>query len=157
MKYEFCEYYNKRQKLDNIIESIVLEANNNPEFLEILQEAGFFGNLMNAGKQMWQGIKGGAQAAYSQMTGPATQFQNSISALEKALAQIQKDPNWSKSATTGSPSIKSMPLMNWLQETIQELKNQQGQFANKQMAPPQTTAAQPAAGATYDPAATKFS
>jgi hypothetical protein len=156
MKYEFSEYYTKRQKFDSVIESIVLEAKNNPDLLEVLEEAGFWGNMVNAGKEMWKGLKGGAQAAYSQMTGPATQFQNSIAALEKALVQIQKDPNWSQSATTGSSSIKSMPLLNWLKETIQELKNQQPQFANKQMAQPQTAAAQPAAGAAYDPAATKF-
>lgn len=133
MKTNFIEYYNKREKLNSIFESVILEAQNNPEFLKVLEEAGFWGNLVNAGKQMWQGVRQGAQAAYSQMTGPATQFSNSISALEKAFAQIQKDPNWSKSTTTGSPSIKAMPLSRWLQEIIQELKNQQSQFANKQM------------------------
>ncbi len=157
MRTNFSAYYEKRQKFENLIESIVLEAQNNPELLKVLEEAGFWGNLVNAGKQMWQGVKQGAQAAYSQMTGPATQYANAVSALEKAFAQIQKDPNWSQSATTGSSSIKSMPLANWLKETIQELKNQQTQFANKQMPGNiQTQASQPSPGATFDPSATKF-
>lgn len=157
MKTNFSAYYEKRQKFENLIESVVLEAQNNSELLKALEEAGFWGNLVNAGKQMWQGVKQGAQAAYSQMTGPATQYANAVSALEKAFAQLQKDPNWSQSATTGSASIKSMPLVNWLKETIQELKNQQSQFANKQMPeniPTQST--QPDPSATFDPKATKF-
>lgn len=156
MKTNFSEYYSKRQRFDVIIESVVLEAKNNSEFSKILDEAGFWGNLVNAGKEMWKGVTSGVKGAYSQMTGPATQYSNAISALEKAFAQIQKDPNWNQSATTGSPSIKSMPLVNWLKETIQELKNQQSQFANKQVAGIQTQAAQPAPGATFDPGATKF-
>lgn len=157
MKYNFIEYYEKRQKVDVIFESIIEEANNNPEFLEVLEEAGFWGNLVNAGKQMLQGVKQGAQAAYSQMTGPATQFQNSISSLQKALVQIEKDPNWSKSATTGSPTMKAMPLAGWLRETIKELENQQSQFANKQMpGNVQTQAASPMPGVKLDKKATKF-
>jgi hypothetical protein len=156
MKTDFIEYYNKRNKIDSILESVNFEAQNNPELLEVLEEAGFFKNLWNAGKELFKGAKSGVVAAHSQMTGPATQFGNSVAALEKALVQIQKDPNWSQSATTGSSSIKSMPLVKWLQETIQELKNQQPQFANKQASGVQTQSAQPAPGATFDPTATKF-
>jgi hypothetical protein len=156
MKTSFVEYLEKREKINDILASVMIEAENNPELLQVLQEAGFLNNLWNAGKELFKGAKTGAVAAYSQMTGPATQFGNSIAALEKALTQIQKDPNWNNSATTGSASIKSMPLVKWLQETIQELKNQQPQFANKQNAGIQTQAAQPAPGATFDPTATKF-
>ena len=156
MKTNFSEYYKKRQNIDSLLESVIIESKHNPDLYSILDEAGFFNNLAQAGSQMWKSVKDGATAAWSQMTGPATQYSNAIAALQKALGQLEKDPNWSRSATTGSPSIKSMPLLNWLKETIQELKNQQPQLANKQVAGIQTQSAQPQAGATFDPAATKF-
>ena len=156
MNTNFCEYYNKRQRFDSLFESVVLEAKSNQDFYELLDEAGFWRNLANAGGQMWQGVKSGFQGAYSQMTGPATQFANAIGALEKAAAQLEKDPNWRNSTTTGSASIKAMPLLNWMKETIQELKNQQPQLQNKQVAGIQTQATQPQADATFDPKATKF-
>lgn len=157
MKTSFVEYLERKEKINDILASVVIEAENNPELLQVLQEAGFLNNLWNAGKQMFQGVKQGAQAAYSQITGPSTQYSNALSALQKAYAQIQKDPNWSQSQTTGSSSIKSMPLLKWLEETIQELKNQATQFANKQMPGNiPTQAAQAAPGATFDPAGSKF-
>lgn len=157
MKTNFSEYYGKRQKLDSIIESIVLEAKNNPELFEILKEAGFWGNLVNAGSQLWQGVRDGATAAYSQMTGPKTQFTNAMSSLKKALSQIQNDPQWQNSMTTGDPTkgYKSIPLTNWIQDTIKELENQHGQTANKQVGGVQTTAAQGAPGTTADPSGRK--
>lgn len=133
MKTNFLEYYNKRKNIDSLFESIVLEAKNNQDLYDLLDEAGFWGNLVNAGKQMFQGVQQGAQAAWSQMTGPATQFGNAIGALEKAANQLANDPNWSKSTTTGGGKYPAMNLVQWLKDTVQELKGQQSQLANKQM------------------------
>jgi len=157
MKTSFVEYVERKEKINDILASVVIEAENNPELLEVLQEAGFLNNLWNAGKEIWKGVKNTGTAAMSQFTGPASQYANALSALQKAYDQIKKDPNWSQSQTTGSSSIKSMPLLKWLEETIQELKNQSTQFSNKQMPGTlPTQAAQAAPGATFDPAGTKF-
>lgn len=170
MVYAFSEYAGRRKKLDSVLESVVYEAQANPELAKILQEAGFWGqlgsNIYQAGKQFLQGawnqggIKSGFDAARSTLTGPATQIGYAISTLEKAKSAIEKDPNWSKSQTTGQPGkYPSMPLVQWLADTIQELKGQQGQFSNKQLptkdaAAAQTQAAQPAPGTTPAPADT---
>lgn len=168
MKYAFLEYVEKREKINSIFESIIHEAQSNPAFDELLQEAGFLGNLYQAGKKFLQGawsgggIKTGATAAWSQMTGPRTQLQNAISSLGKALEAIKKDPNWSKSQTTGQAGkFPSMPLVNWLSDTIQELKNQETQFGNKELptaaaAAAQTQAAEPAPGVVPGGASGKF-
>lgn len=157
MKTSFVEYIERRDQLQNLFDSIVFEAKNNEDLNEILQEAGFFGNLWNAGKQFVQGVKQGGQAAYSQMTGPNVQVNTAMTALKKALAQIQQDPNWNQSKTTGSSTLPSMPLVNWLTETIKELESQAQQFQNKQMPGNiPTTAAQNAPGTAYDASGTKF-
>lgn len=168
MKYAFVEYVERREKVNSIFESIVHEAQSNPDFEKLLQEAGFLGNLWNAGKKFVQGawsgggIKTGAQAAWSQMTGPKTQLQNAISSLNKALEAIKKDPNWSNSQTTGQVGkFPAMPLVNWLSDTIQELKNQESQFGNKELptaaaAAAQTQTAQPAPGVPAGGATSKF-
>lgn len=168
MKTNFSEYYNKREKINYLIESVVLEAHNNPEFLKVLEEAGFWGNLVDAGKKFFQGawnqggVQSGAKAAWSQMTGPKTQLANAMASLNKALAGLQNDPQWQNSMTTGDPSkgYKSIPLVNWLQDTIKELENQQSQFANRELASktaaaPVSNPSQPAPGATVDPTGRK--
>ena len=50
MNTNFSEYYNKRIQIDSLFESVILEAQANPELYELLDEAGFWGNLVNAGK-----------------------------------------------------------------------------------------------------------
>lgn len=176
MKYTFCEYAEKRQKLDNIFESIVIEAEGNEQLMHVLSEAGFWdsgvgkfaNNLWQAGTKLvkgaWNqgGIQSGAKAAWSQMTGPATQMDYAITALNKALKAIENDANWRNSQTTGQNGrLPSMPLVNWLRETIQELESQKPQFGNKELpdkaaAAPQTTAAQPAPGVVQGTATSKF-
>lgn len=162
----FLEYVEQRQKLEEIFESIIVEAEANPAFNELLIQEGFWGNLGNAIKTGWQGmwsgggIKPGAQAAWSAMTGPATQLGNAVASLNKALAAIQKDPNWSKSMTTGgtSPSGTKYPAMElhqWLKDTIQELTNQQKQFQNKQLPGTGMSAVSTAASPAVDPATGK--
>jgi hypothetical protein len=168
MKTNFIEYYNKREHVNFLLESVVLEAQNNPEFLKVLEEAGFWSNLVDAGKKFVQGawnqggIQSGAKAAWSQMTGPKTQLANAMASLNKALAGLQQDPQWKDSMTTGDPAkgYKSIPLVNWLQDTIKELDNQQKQFANKELpstaaAAPVSVPSQPDPGATTDPTGRK--
>lgn len=171
MSYTFVEYVERRNKIDTILESVAYEAESNPELMRLLEKNGFWsqlgGNLYQAGKKFihgaWNqgGIATGAQAAWSQMTGPATQVGYAVAALEKALNAIKKDPNWQQSQTTGQEGkYASMPLVNWLADTIQELKNQSSQFANKELpskdaAAPQTAPAQPAAGVKPGTAANK--
>jgi len=178
VKYAFCEYAERRQRVDHIFESIVLEAKGNEDLMRLLDEAGFWQgvansgvgkfatNLYQAGKQLVQGIgtgaKTGAGVAWSQMTGPATQLDHALTALNKALAAIQKDPQWSQSTTTGaSGKLPSMPLVAWLTDTIQELSSQKSQFANKSAptpaaAAPQSKAAEPAADVVRGDAPSKF-
>lgn len=147
MKTNFSEYYNKRQKFEDIIESVVLEAKNNPEFLKVLDEAGFWGNLGNAASQLWKGVSQGAQAAYSQMTGPKAQYGNAIAAIEKATQQLEKDPNWRQSTTTGaSGKFPAMNLIDWLKSVAVELKSQQSQFANKEISKTMTSPSAPTPG-----------
>jgi hypothetical protein len=128
------------KEFDRIIHEINMVAENNPDFNSLLLQEGWFGNAAKAIGQFargaWSGggIKAGSQAAWSTMTGPATQYQNALNALNKALGQIQKDPNWSKSTTTGSATLPAMNLSQWLQETIKELQNQITQFNNKDLA-----------------------
>jgi len=121
---------------------VINEAENNPEFNKILTQEGFWSTLGNVGKAIGQfgkglwnggGIVPGSQAAWSQMTGPATQYKTALEALTKAQAAISKDPNWSKSTTTGSATLPAMPLVSWLKDTIQELNSQITQFQNKQL------------------------
>lgn len=140
---------------DRIIQEVNTEAENNPTLNAILLQEGFWSNLGNAAKNFAQGawsgggIKTGAQAAWSQMTGPETQYKTAMGALQKALTAIQKDPNWSKSTTTGSATLPAMNLAQWLTEIIKELDSQTKQFANKKVQTNQssvTTAAQPSTG-----------
>jgi hypothetical protein len=170
MVYAFSEYAGRRERLDSVLESVIHEAHANPDFAKILEEAGFWGqlgsNLYQAGKNFLQGawnqggIQTGAKAAWSQLTGPATQINYAISALQKAHKAIKDDPNWSKSSTTGEPGkYASMNLVQWLADTIKELDNQKNQFSNKQLpttaaAGAQTQAAQPAPGTTPAPEGT---
>lgn len=155
MKTNFVEYYNKREQINSLIESVVIEAQNNPEFLKVLEEAGFWSNLANAGKQVWQGLKQTGQAAWSQMTGPATQYGNAIAAIKKATQQLEQDPNWKNSTTTGaSGKFPAMNLIDWLKSITIELESQQGQLANKQMSGAQTQAAQPTPGVPMAPPGT---
>jgi hypothetical protein len=86
-------------------------------------------------------------------------MQSAMSALQKTLAQIQKDPNWSNSQTTGDASagFHSMPLVQWLGSIIKELGTQVGQFQNKQINAGQsavTTPAAPAPGVSPGPSGT---
>jgi hypothetical protein len=178
MKYTFCEYAEKRKNLDNIFESIVIEAHNNEDLMRLLQEAGFWSGVANSGvgkfaQNLWnagssfikgtaRGVQTGADTAWSQMTGPATQLDYAISALNKALKAIENEPNWKNSQTTGQAgSLPSMSLVTWLKETIQELQNQKPQFSNKSLpdkaaASAQTQAAQPAPGVSPGTATSKF-
>lgn len=147
MKTKFSEYYEKRNYINSLLESVVLEAQNNPELNEVLTEAGFWNNLVNAGKEVWKGVTNTGAAVVNQFTGPASQYTNAISALQKAAAQLEKDPNWSKSTTTGaSGKFPAMNLIDWLKSVIMELQSQQPQFANKQQSTNMTSTANPAPG-----------
>lgn len=169
MKYTFVEYAERRERVDFLIESVNAEARANPELERILAEAGFWGNLVQAGKKFVQGawnqggIAAGAQAAWSQMTGPETQVGYAITALQKTLKALENDPNWKNSMTTGeSGRLPAMNLVVWLKDTIKELESQKPQFKNKELqnknvAGPQTTAAQPATGVPAGNAPSKFS
>ena len=89
-------------------------------------------------------MKSGFQGAVSQMTGPATQYGNAIAAIKKATEQLEKDPNWRNSTTTGaSGKFPAMNLIDWLKSITIELESQKGQLANKQVTGVQTQAAQP--------------
>ena len=141
--------YVEQQKLDTMFENafrqLAIEAEHNSQLNDLLLEQGWGGMVRNAGQAIkqfgqtaWSGLKAGAQGAYSQMTGPLAQYQNAIGALQKAWQQISKDPNWSKSMTTGGGGLPAMNLATWLQQTIAELQSQLTQVQNKQVNPATT-------------------
>lgn len=129
--------------------------NRDPKLYESLGgdiEEGVLGNLWQGAKQMWQGVKQGAQAGYSQVTGPKAQYGKALDALKAALKQIGSDPAWKDSTTTGvAGGVKAMPMVRWLDQTIKELESQSTQVQNKQISGTMTQTAQPAPGADMDP------
>jgi hypothetical protein len=97
MKTNFIEYYNKRQNIDSLFESVVLEAQNNPELYKLLDEAGFWSNLGSAVKQFGQnvwsggGIKGGWTQAKDTVTGPKAKYDSAVASLQQLVKTLQSD------------------------------------------------------------------
>jgi hypothetical protein len=146
--YTFLEYVAVK-KCDNVLQEVCTEVENNPILQKALIREGVWDTIKNAGQAVEQfaqgawsggGIKAGGQAAWSQMTGPATQFQAALTALTKARDAIDKNPEWKQSKTFSGKS----PLLVWLNSVLGELQQQQKQFQNLQLKTGQGAVAAPA-------------
>ena len=133
--------------------------NRDPKLYESLGgdiEEGVLGNLWQGAKQMWQGVKAGATGAYDAVAGPKANYQAAMNSLETARKQMGKEAAWKDSTTTGvAGGPPAMNLLNWMDQTIFELKSQIEQIGTKQVAGNTKTAAQPAPGADFDPTGMK--
>lgn len=152
----FCEFVEQRDKVSNIFESIVFEAKQNEELYKILAEAGFWGGVGNALNAGWNAITGAgrdigqrAVGAWSQVTGPLTQYGNAIASLKKASQQIANDETLKQSTTTGTANFPAKLLTQWLPELIAELESQQGQIKNKSVTPAQASYGAPSQPGTF--------
>ena len=123
----FLEYVSFKN-FEQIIQEVNIEAENNSKLNQILIDEGFWGNvgqgIKNFAQGAWGGVKTGAQVGWSQMTGPATQFQNALNALTKAIQAISSNDQWKQSKTSDGKGL----LIQWLQAQVAELQTQIKQF-----------------------------